>query len=178
MDHTPVVPVVIVAAMEKHSRAIGHNNALLWHVPADLKRFKALTLGQPVIMGRKTFESIIDILGKPLPGRTNIVVTRNADYSYAAANVAVVSSLSDAFKRAEAESPTEIHIGGGAQLYAEALPFTQRLHITFFDDETVVADTFFPDFTEQFTIAKMYPEANHVGLKYQWIDFKRVTDIE
>jgi dihydrofolate reductase len=76
------VPIVIVAAMSRKTRAIGKDNALLWHVPADLKRFKSLTIGHPVIMGRKTFESVIEILGKPLPKRTNIVITRNRDYRH------------------------------------------------------------------------------------------------
>jgi len=73
-------PIVIVAAMSQPAQVIGDNNKLLWHIPADLKRFKALTLGHPIIMGRKTFESIVAILGKPLPQRTNIVVTRDTSY--------------------------------------------------------------------------------------------------
>jgi dihydrofolate reductase len=178
MSYTPNAPVVIVAGMEKSSRAIGRENQLLWHVPADLKRFKALTLGHPVIMGRKTFESIVAILGTPLPDRTNIVVTRSSDYTHDAENVVIVDSLEAALKRADQESPEEIHIGGGAQLYEQALPYTTRLHLTLFDDPGVEADTFFPDFTEQFTIAKIYPETEHEGLSYQWVDFKRVEDIE
>ncbi|HEY0964636.1 MAG TPA: dihydrofolate reductase, partial [Candidatus Paceibacterota bacterium] len=106
------IPVVIVVAMTRESRAIGHGDDLLWHVPADLKRFKALTLGHPVIMGRRTFESIVKTLGKPLPGRTNIVVTR--DDSYAPHGARVAHNLEEAFAIALEEHPSEIHIGGGA----------------------------------------------------------------
>ena len=172
MEPIPV-PVVIVAAMEKTTRAIGLANKLLWHIPADLKRFNALTMGHPVIMGRKTFESIVAILGKPLPGRTNIVITRNKDYA-APLGVIVVKSLDAAFAAALATDPQEIHIGGGAELYAQALPYVSRLHLTFFDDPQVTADTFFPDFSPYFTIIKMYPATTHSGQTYQWIDFDRI----
>jgi dihydrofolate reductase len=110
----PSAPIVIVAAISKGTRAIGNNNQLLWHVPADLKRFKQLTLGHPVIMGKKTFESILAILGKPFPGRTNIVITSDTDYTHPGATV--VHSLADALAAARAENPTEIHIGGGGVL--------------------------------------------------------------
>ncbi len=172
METIPV-PVVIVAALEKTTRAIGYENKLLWHVSADLKRFNALTMGHPVIMGRKTFESILAILGKALPGRTNIVITRNKDYA-APPGVVAVESLDAAFTAALATNPTEIHIGGGAELYAQALPYVSRLHLTFFDHPEVVADTFFPDFSPYFTIVKMYPAATHHEQTYQWIDFNRL----
>ena len=166
------VPVVIVAAMGQNTRVIGNNNQLLWHVPEDLKRFKTLTLGHPIIMGRKTFESIIKILGKPLPGRTNIVVTRDPDYKYA--GVKSVTSLEEAFQVAEKENPTEIHIGGGAEIYKQALPFTDRLHLTFFDDNKD-GDVFFPEFAEDFIETKKYPSQEYEGLSYQWVDFERKT---
>ena len=168
------IPVVIVAGMEKSSRGIGLANELLWYVPDDLKRFKALTFPHPVIMGRKTFESIAAKLGKPLPGRTNIVVTRNKNYTYPADAVKIAGSLEEAFTIAESESPEEIHIGGGAELYTEALPYVSRLHLTFFDDPLAKADTFFPDFSPDFTIVKIFPEAEYEGLVYQWVDFDRL----
>ena len=89
-------PVAIVAGLSATTRAIGRENGLLWHVPDDMKRFKTLTLGKPVIMGRKTFESIVAILGKPLPGRTNIVITRNLEYFYPGAITA--TNLEEAFE--------------------------------------------------------------------------------
>ena len=166
----PTVPVVIVSAMGRNTRVIGNNNQLLWHIPADLKRFKALTLGHPIIMGRKTFESIISILSKPLPGRTNIVITRNPDYQYEGATI--VTSLEEAFKIAEKEQPTEIHIGGGAEIYKQALPYVDRLHLTFIDDDQS-GDSIFPDFANGFTVTKEYPKENYEGLNYQWVDFER-----
>lgn len=165
-------PIVIVAGMQKGDRAIGHGNGLLWHVPADLKRFKALTLGHPVIMGRKTFESILEILGKPLPSRTNIVVTRDQSYRHEGAKIA--HSLEEALEIAQSEDPAEIHIGGGAELYRQILPHVSRLHVTwFFDDK--VGDTFFPEFEEAFEIVEEHPKQEHNGVEFQWVDYERKT---
>lgn len=163
-------PVVIVAGMGRHTRAIGMKNGLIWHVPADMKRFKALTLGHPIIMGRKTFESIVEILGKPLPGRTNIIVTRNTDYSYP--DTLTVTSLEDAFEIAAQENPTEIHIGGGSELYTQALPFVDRLYITLFDDDAE-GDTTFPEFENDFEIAVENESQEYEGLSFQWVDYTR-----
>lgn len=163
-------PIVIVAGMGKPHRAIGMQNGLLWHVPADMKRFKSLTLGHPVVMGRKTFESIIDILGKPLPGRTNIVVTRDKQYEYKGATVA--HSLAEALKIAESENPSEIHIGGGSEIYKQIISMVGRLYITwFFDDKP--GDVFFPEFENDFDIETEHPISEHEGLKYQWVDYVR-----
>lgn len=168
MNHIP--PIVIVAAMSRHNRAIGLNNALLWHVPADLKRFKALTLGHPIIMGRKTFESIVTMLGKPLPGRTNIVITRDERYAYD--GVRVAHSLEQAILLAHEENPAEIHLGGGAEIYRQALPVVTHLHITWFFNEPQ-GDAFFPDFEDDFTITLTNPKEEYDGLTYQWIDYER-----
>jgi len=166
----PTPPIVIVSGMSKPRRVIGNKNQLLWHVPADLKRFKELTLGHPVIMGRKTFESILEILGKPLPGRTNIVVTRDSSYQHE--GVKVAHSLEEAIEIAKAEDPTEIHIGGGGELYRQALPLPSRLHITwYFDDKE--GDAFFPEFAKDFKIAAEYPVQEHEGLQFQWVDYVR-----
>ncbi len=127
-------------------------------------------MGHPIIMGRKTFESIIEILGKPLPGRTNIVVTRNPEYYITGAVTA--GSLEAAFAIAERENPKEIHIGGGAELYAAALPYTDRLHLTFVEDE-IEGDTFFPDFSRHFKEVKRYPTEQFEGLSYQWVDYEQ-----
>lgn len=166
----PSVPVAVVSAMSKKNRAIGYKNQLLWHVPEDLKRFKQLTLGHPVIMGRKTFESILEVLGKPLPNRTNIIVTRNPDYHHEGA--VTTTSLEEAFLVAEKESPKEIHIGGGEEIYRQALPYTDRLHLTFFNNESE-ADTFFPEFEKDFVEIKKHPPQEYEGLEYQWVDFRR-----
>lgn len=164
------VPVVIVAALGRKKRALGYKNKLLWHIPADLKRFKELTLGHPVIMGRKTFESILAMLGKPLPGRTNIVVTRNIDYSYP--GVKVATSLEAGFMRALEENPTEIHIGGGAEIYKEALPYTDKLYLTLVESEAY-ADTFFPEYENLFIPVKEHSPQESGNLSFQWIDLVR-----
>jgi dihydrofolate reductase len=161
--------LVIVAAMSRYHQAIGNKNALLWHLPADLKHFKELTLGHPVIMGRKTFESILSILGKPLPGRTNIVVTRDTDYKVTGGAV-VTHSLDEAIAVAESEDPKEIHIGGGAELYRQVLPEVSRLHITWVDDEPE-ADTFFPEFLADFEVVSQSDTQQHDDLTFQWIDY-------
>lgn len=163
-------PIVIVSGMSKVNRAIGKENQLLWHVPADLKRFKHLTMGHPIIMGRKTFESILAILGKPFSGRTNIIVTR--DKNYFCAGVKIVHSLEEAITVAESENPKEIHIGGGAELYRQALPFTTRLHVTWYFDEKD-GDAFFPPFETDFELEKEYPVEEYGGLLFQWVDYVR-----
>ncbi len=166
----PPVSVVIVAAMSRKKRAIGYKNKLLWHIPADLKRFKELTLGHPVIMGRKTFESILTMLGKPLPGRTTIVVTRNINYSYP--SIKIATSLEAAFVRAMEENPTEIHIGGGAEIYKEALPYTDKLHLTLVESDAY-GDTFFPEYEEAFIPVKEFTPIESGNLSFQWIDLER-----
>ncbi len=166
------IPVVIVAGMGKHTRAIGQDNGLIWHVPADMKRFRELTLGKPVIMGRKTFESILVILGKPLPNRTNIVVTRQTDYT-APDGVKVTPTLDEAFAEAAKENPSEIHIGGGAELYRQALPYTDFLHLTFFHDDTL-GDTAFPEFSQDFQIVHQGDIQIHNGISFEWVDYKRI----
>jgi len=117
---------LIVAASENN--VIGRNNQLPWYLPGDLQYFKAMTLGKPVIMGRKTFESI----GKPLPGRDNIVISRQADY--AAEGIKLVSSLAAAIELGESinliNGAEEVMIIGGAQIYAEALGLADRVYLT------------------------------------------------
>ncbi|MBE0613869.1 MAG: dihydrofolate reductase [Burkholderiales bacterium] len=120
------------------NRVIGRNNALPWHLPADLKRFKALTLGHPVVMGRKTYESI----GKPLPGRRNLVITRNHDYS--ASGCDVVHTLDAALAACGGEET--IFVIGGAELYRESLPRAHCLEFTEIH-APFEGDAFFPEFS-------------------------------
>ncbi len=117
---------------------IGRDNGLPWHIPADLKYFKSVTMGKPIVMGRKTFESI----GRPLPGRTNIVITRNGDY--AADGIKVVTTIDAAIDLAATETD-EVMIIGGAQIYKSAFPKCNRLYLT----EVHLSpegDAFFPDY--------------------------------
>jgi dihydrofolate reductase len=104
---------------------IGNANAISWRIPEDMRRFKALTLGKPVIMGRRTWESLPK---KPLPGRTNIVVTR--DGNYRADGAVIATSLDEAIARARSENTNEFFVIGGAEIYRAALPFATRIHLT------------------------------------------------
>ncbi|MBI4086808.1 dihydrofolate reductase [Candidatus Kaiserbacteria bacterium] len=163
--------VYITVQISKNRRAIGNGGKLLWYIPDDLKRFKQLTMEHPVIMGRKTFESILGYSGgKPLPGRTNIVVTR--DKTYAHDGAIVVSSLKEAFEKARALDAEEIHIGGGSEIYAQVLPFVDRLYLTIVDDEPE-ADTFFPDYSEFAKVVEKSETREHNGLKYEWLTLER-----
>ena len=148
----------------------GNEGKLLWHIPEDLKRFKALTLGHPIIMGRKTFESIVAYLGKPLPGRTNIVVTHDAGWSHEGAVVA--HSLEEAIEKAKTLDNVEIHIGGGAQIYEQALPRIDKLHLTLVDS-SADADSFFPPYEHLFTKKVFEEKREWNGLKYTWTDLER-----
>ena len=133
--------IAMIWAMAQN-RVIGRNNKLPWHLSNDLKYFKRVTTGKPVIMGRKTYESI----GKPLPNRTNIVVTR--DTGFEAAGVKVVHSLDAAIDLAESESlisgVDEVIVMGGAEIYAQALPRADRLYVTLVHAE-VDGDAYFPE---------------------------------
>ena len=119
--------ISIIAAMANH-RVIGINNSLPWKLPSDMKWFRQHTLGKPIVMGRKTFDSI----GRPLPGRTNIVITRQPDY--AAEGVRVVSSLADALALAEdialIDGASELMVIGGAEIYRAAMVVAKRLYLT------------------------------------------------
>src|SRR3989344_7744396 len=104
-------PLITAVVAIGKNRELGKGGKLLWHIPDDLKRFKKLTLGHPIIMGRKTFESIVSYIGGPLPERTNIVVTRDAEWEHE--GVVIVHSLKEGIEKAKALDSDEIHIGGG-----------------------------------------------------------------
>jgi len=169
-DDSAMPPIAIVVAMGKRTRVIGRDNQIIWHVPDDLKRFAAKTRGKPVIMGRKTFESIVDLIGRPLPDRPNIVVTRNPDYRHV--GEATMNTLDAALALAASYAPDEIHIGGGEQIYKEILPHVDQLYVTLFDDDTP-GDAYFPEFEHLFTEVERHGQREHKGLKYEWVDFKR-----
>ncbi|MEH6568475.1 MAG: dihydrofolate reductase [Halioglobus sp.] len=131
----------LIAAVAENG-VVGNNNALPWHLPGELAYFKRQTLGKPIVMGRKTFESI----GRPLPGRTNIVVSRNK--SYAPEGVEVVDSLESSLTLAAGIARTDgqedLMVIGGAAIYAAALPLAERLYITEVHAE-VEGDAYFPE---------------------------------
>ncbi len=136
------VRIALIVAMAKN-RVIGLGGELPWHISEDLKFFKRTTLNKPVIMGRKTFQSI----GRPLPGRENIVITRNQDYSPDGVRVVhdLASALALAKKIADASDIYEVMVIGGAEIYAAALPLADRIYLTEVD-LAVEGDAFMPDF--------------------------------
>ena len=135
-SHPKLILSAIVAMAE--NRVIGKNNQLPWHLPADLNHFKAITSGHPILMGRKTYESI----GKPLPNRTNIIITR--DNGYLAPGCVVVTSIEAALQQASAENSDEMFIIGGAEVYRQLWPHIQRIYLTLVHQE-FEGDAFFPE---------------------------------
>ncbi|MFZ6045810.1 dihydrofolate reductase [Pseudomonas sp. CR3202] len=139
------LPLCLIAALAQN-RVIGRDNQLPWHLPADLKHFKAMTLGKPIIMGRKTWDS----LGRPLPGRLNLVVSRQSDLVLEGAEV--FPSLEAAIERAEAWAREveveELMLIGGAQLYAEGLALADRLYLTQVE-LAPEGDAWFPEVSQQ-----------------------------
>ncbi|HSR64528.1 MAG TPA: dihydrofolate reductase [Xanthomonadaceae bacterium] len=129
--------LALIAALDR-GHAIGRGNALPWHLPDDLKRFKALTLGKPVLMGRRTAES----LGRALPGRRNLVLTRGGRVPFDGMEaVASLAAALDAVAGAE-----ELCVIGGGEVFAETLPLAARMHLTWVDTVVDGADAFFPRF--------------------------------
>lgn len=154
--------LALLVAMSRN-RVIGRNGRLPWHLSEDLQRFKRLTLGHCVIMGRKTFESI----GKPLPGRDNIVVTRNP--AYAPTGVTVVHALEAAV--AHCGNAEKIFVIGGAEIFEQALPLADTLYMTLIEHE-IEGDTFFPpvDLTHDFHIIETGAlQTTPSGLSYRFI---------
>ena len=159
-----------IAAIGKN-RELGLGNKLLWQIPDDLKRFRELTRGHPVIIGRKTFESIASYVGGPLPGRQNIVVTRDAGWKYD--DVITASSIEEAIEEGKRHDEQEVFVIGGAQIYAAALPFVDKLYLTLIDDSKE-ADSFFPAYEDVFKKVVSSEEREWNGLKYRWVDIERV----
>ncbi|MDQ7016683.1 MAG: type 3 dihydrofolate reductase [Gammaproteobacteria bacterium] len=148
----------IIVAMDRN-RLIGNNNQLPWHLPADLQFFKKTTLGKPILMGRKTHESI----GRPLPGRRNIIISRNLDYQ--ANGCDVVHSIEAALELVhECE---EAMLIGGATLYQQALPLAQRLYLTLVEAECE-GDCWFPDYQQHEKWQEISRETHHADEKNQF----------
>lgn len=153
--------ISIIAAIDSQ-RGLGKDNKLLWYLPEDLKRFKELTTGHPVIMGRKTFESI----GKALPNRTNIVVTQNPGFSFE--GVKTVSSIEEAIEEAgRSLGSEEIFVIGGGQIYSQAISKADRLYLTLVEGD-FGADVFFPDYSE-FTNIISEQKGESGDLKYTFL---------
>ena len=158
---------IIVAISDNN--AIGRNNELLWHISADLKFFKKQTLGWPVIMGRKTFESI----GRSLPGRANIVISRNFNTGE---EVEVVGSLKEAFAIAESTNLEKCFVIGGGQIYAQALECADRLVVTHVHTVIDDADTFFPQIDQSVwnvvNRSELYTDET-TGYTYEFVEYEK-----
>lgn len=158
--------ISLIAAIGKN-RELGQGNKLIWHISSDLKRFKELTMGHPIVMGRKTYESI----GRVLPGRTNIIITQNSKFK--TQNCLIANSIEQAIDFAKkAPGSDEIFIIGGAQIFSQTIKFADKLYLTIVDAEDKNADVFFPDYSEfQKVIFQEKREEN--GLRFQCIDLER-----
>jgi dihydrofolate reductase len=156
--------ISMIAAMAKN-RVIGAKNDMPWHLPADLKHFKSVTMGKPIIMGRKTYESI----GRALPGRVNVVITSNADAIFDGA--VTVTSVEDAI--IAAGDVDEVMIIGGGTIYQTCLASANRLYLTFIDLE-VDGDTYFPDF-EQTSVWHEVERTKHLADDKNPYDYEFVT---
>lgn len=164
--------IISAIAVTNKNRAIGFKNKLLWNLPPDLAHFKKITSGHTVIMGGNTYLS----LGRPLPERTNIVVTKIRNFS--APGCVVVFSLEEALERAKTEEEKlendhkEIFVIGGASIYAQLLPYVEKLYLTIVDDEPAEVDTYFPDYSE-FKITSESETKEHNGLKFKFIELSK-----
>jgi len=160
-------PITLIAAMGKN-RAIGLDGRMPWHLPAELQHFKQATMGKAIVMGRKTWQAI----GRPLPGRQNIVVSRNPGFVATGADVA--GSLANAIEISQAD---EVMVIGGGQLYTLALPLAQRLLLTLIDIEPE-ADTWFPAWDDkqwQQTGERLFQVDENNKLAYRIVEFTRVS---
>ncbi|MBS0456344.1 MAG: dihydrofolate reductase [Proteobacteria bacterium] len=157
--------MALIAALDRRF-AIGRGNALPWHLPDDLKRFKALTLGKAVLMGRKTADS----LGRALPKRRNLVLTRSDRAPFP--GMEVVASLDDAMQRAD----DELMVIGGGEVFALALPLATRMYLTHVDTEVAGADTFFPAFEEsdwRVVAHASHPADARHACDFAFVDYQR-----
>lgn len=157
--------ISMIAAVGKNLE-LGKNNDLIWHFKEDMKFFKETTMGHPVIMGRKTFES----LPKALPGRKNIVISTNPEYN--ADGAEVVTSVEESIKLAETEDTDAFVIGGG-RIYTEFLPYADNLYLTEINAECPDADTYFPDFNKSDYIKEIVNFYDVDGTEFYHVIYKK-----
>ncbi|MFT4249423.1 MAG: dihydrofolate reductase [Pseudomonas sp.] len=159
----------MIAALDRRN-AIGRGNAMPWHLPDDFRHFKALTLGKPILMGRKTAES----LGRALPGRTNLVLTRGGTVPFD--GMQAVASLAQARARAQAEGAHELCVIGGGEVYRLALEAADVLHLTHVETEVEGADAFFPAFDVDewdVVVRKAHPADAKHEFAFEFVDYLR-----
>lgn len=161
-------PTIALVAAVARNGVIGRDNGLIWHLGSDLRRFKALTMGKPMLMGRRTFDSI----GKPLPGRRSLVLTR--DRGFSAAGIETVHDWDAALAAAGADT---LMVVGGSEIYALALPHADRIHLTEVD-AVPEGDTFFPDF-DRSPFHETFREPHAAGPRdahaFTFVDLERIA---
>jgi dihydrofolate reductase len=158
--------ISLIAAIAKNL-AIGKDNKLLYYIPSDLKRFKKITTGHVVIMGKKTFESMNS---KPLPNRTNIVIAMEKEYE--APGCIVANSIDEAFQKAREIEKEEIFVIGGGSIYAQTLKHADKLYVTVIDRVHEDADVFFPAYPE-FTKIVYEEKSQHEGIDFTWYELEK-----
>jgi len=159
--------IVLICAIGRN-REIGRGGDLIWRISADLKRFKKITMGHPVIMGRRTYESI----GFPLPGRTNIVVTGQPDYK--AEGCITADSIDSAIQKAAlSKGNQQVFVIGGGRLYCDFIERADRLLLTVIDAQADDADTWFPEYLDEFEPAGRPDHCEQEGLKYFFSEYRR-----
>ena len=161
--------ISLIAAISEQTRAIGKDSGLIWNLPTDMARFKQLTSGHPVIMGRRTWESLPERF-RPLPNRTNIVVTRDATYQ--APGALIVHSIEDALALAKTSEGSEsIYVIGGGEIYALALPYADHLDLTLVNDRTD-GDAYFPSY-DAFTLIEESEQHTENGTSFRFATLAR-----
>ena len=166
--------IALVAALDRQ-RAIGKGNALPWHLPDDLKRFKALTLGKPLLMGRKTAES----LGRALPGRRNLVLTRSGRAPFGGMDAVASLDAALAMIQGDGAGDRELMVIGGGDVFALALPRATRMHLTHVDTIVADADAFFPAYDpSQWRVAarESHPDDAKHAFAFEFIDYEKGSD--
>jgi dihydrofolate reductase len=163
------VTVALIAALDRNN-AIGRAGALPWHLPDDLKRFKQLTLGKPVLMGRKTAQSI----GRPLPGRLNLILSLSGVSPFGGESVTLVRSIEEAIERA---GNSALMVIGGGEVYRQSIERASRLYLTHVDTEVAGADAFFPSF-DRISVWQETARAHHTiddrhAYAFDFVDYQR-----
>jgi len=161
-----MTPVNMIVAYGQN-REIGKKGRLIWHISDDLKRFKKITMGGVLIMGRKTYQSI----GRPLPGRINIVVTRQKDFPHE--GIFIARSPEEALEKAKCFGKP-VFIIGGEQIYKALLPYAQRIYATEILHTDPEADAFFPSLSpDEWTPVEVSPVADEKGISYRYVTYER-----
>lgn len=177
MEHT-ISMIAAIGNGPLHNRVLGKDNKLIWHIPDDLQRFRTITKGHPCVMGRKTYESIIALLGKPLPGRTNIVITHDPAYRGPpiledAEPAIFISTIEEGIQLGKrSKGGEEVFIIGGGQIYDLGISYADKLYLTLIDEDKE-GDSFFPEYARVFPKKIFEEDRVWEGIHYHWIDLVR-----